>query len=145
MKKALTHIALHVKDVKASTQFYKDWCGMDVVHSREPGVTWLASPGNEDLFVIVLVPGGTSNAPQAANDFSHLGFAVDTQENLLAILQKAKEAGIICWDYQESPPPVGHFFCVRDPDGHMVEFSVGQPLGKDFKNKGAGKNRGPNL
>ena len=36
MRPALTHIALHVPDLDACIDFYRRYCGMQVIHQR-PG------------------------------------------------------------------------------------------------------------
>ena len=59
---AFTHVALHVRDLAACVAFYRDFCGLKVVHERgEPGdprAVWLAQPGRERDFIFVLLPGG---------------------------------------------------------------------------------------
>ena len=48
----MTHVALHVHDFEACLRFYREYCGMVVVHQR-PGseddseVVWLSEPGRE--------------------------------------------------------------------------------------------------
>jgi catechol 2,3-dioxygenase-like lactoylglutathione lyase family enzyme len=140
LKKVLTHIALEVEDVAASTAFYKKWCGMDAVHSRatEQGqnVTWLASPGEEDVFVIVLIPG--HHQPDSSHSIEHIGISVGSREELRQLANEARAAGLLRWDYQEHDYPVGDLFAITDPDGHTIEFSFGQPLGRDFRNENLG-------
>jgi hypothetical protein len=43
--------------------------------------------------------------------------------------EKARVAGYLVWEPRQEPYPVGYYCGVRDPDGNMVEFSYGQPLG----------------
>ena len=77
MRAQLTHLALQVENLDDCVGFYRDFCNMRVVHDRTREthrVVWLASPGQESDFVIVLLPGG-SGQTQATDDFSHLGFA----------------------------------------------------------------------
>jgi catechol 2,3-dioxygenase-like lactoylglutathione lyase family enzyme len=132
MTPALTHIALHVRDLDACVAFYRDFCGMRLVHERgEAGaqrVVWLAEPGKERDFIIVLVPGGPGR-DQAERDYSHLGFALESREAVDAIAARAGAAGCLVWPPREEPYPVGYYCGVRDPDGNFVEFSYGQPLG----------------
>ena len=81
MNVALTHIALHVLDLEACIAFYDDFCGMGVCQRRtdeHSRVVWLAEPGKERDFIIVVIDGGTGRN-QAENDFSHLGFAVESK------------------------------------------------------------------
>ncbi|MEX6723349.1 VOC family protein [Parapedomonas caeni] len=135
MAARLTHIALHVRDLDASIAFYRDWCGMHLAHDRiDAGtghrVVWLAQPGQDSRFVIVLIPGGHVDR-QAAGDFSHLGIALDSRDAVEATAGRAAAAGLLAWPVTDNPPPVGTYCGVCDPDGRVVEFSFGQPLGQD--------------
>jgi catechol 2,3-dioxygenase-like lactoylglutathione lyase family enzyme len=128
---SLTHIALHVADLDACCQFYQSYAGMQLVHERASHgkhVIWLAHPGREHDFILVILPGGPGRN-QAANDFSHLGFAVASKREVDDIAQRAASDGILEWEPKQEPYPVGYYCGVRDPDGNFVEFSYGQPLG----------------
>ena len=131
MTPAFTHLALHVRDLNACIAFYREFCGMRVVHEREDAgtsVVWLAEPGREDEFIIVLIPGGPGR-DQSDRDFSHFGFALDSRDAVDAIAAKAEAAGCLAWPPREEPYPVGYYCGLRDPDGNFVEFSYGQPRG----------------
>lgn len=131
MATQLTHLALQVSDIDACVDFYTGYCGMQLVHERATGerrIVWLASPGSEKDFVIVLLPGGTA-APQPANDYSHLGFALDSKGAVDAVAARARADGLLLWEPVQEPPPVGYYCGVRDPEGKAIEFSFGQPLG----------------
>ena len=129
MKPVLTHIALHVRDIDASIAFYRAFCGLRMVHERGgPGerVAWLAADGREQSFVLVLLAGGP-RAAQPADEFSLLGFAL---ENRAAVDEMARRgAAHLVWPPKELPYPVGYFCGLEDPDGNVIEFSHGQPLG----------------
>jgi catechol 2,3-dioxygenase-like lactoylglutathione lyase family enzyme len=128
---ALTHIALHVRDLDACIAFYRDYCGLAVVHDRDDDgvrVVWLAESDRADDFIIVLIPGGPGR-DQGAGDFSHLGFALDGRGAVDAIAARAEADGRLAWPPRDEPWPVGYYCGVRDPDGTVVEFSYGQPLG----------------
>jgi len=131
MRPTMTHLAMHVRDLDASIAFYRDFCGMQIVHERTSGdfrVVWLAEPGREREFIFVLLPGGPGR-DQDRGDFSHLGFAVDSREAVDAVAEQARTAGRLLWEPREEPYPVGYYCGVVDPDGYFVEFSHGQPLG----------------
>jgi catechol 2,3-dioxygenase-like lactoylglutathione lyase family enzyme len=132
MTPVLTHIALHCRDLDRSRAFYEQLCGMRVVHKRcakGVRVLWLAHPGKETEFVIVLIEGGKREA-QDAGDFSHMGLAMQSKADVDKITAKAEALGYeVRWRPSQSPAPVGYICGVADPDGHMVEFSFGQPLG----------------
>ena len=127
----LTHLALHVRDLAAMQAFYRDFCGLKTVHERQDGtvrVVWLAEPGRERDFIIVLIPGGPGR-DQAETDYSHFGFALENRAAVDRLAEKAREAGCQAWPPREEPYPVGYYCGLRDPDGNFVEFSYGQPLG----------------
>ena len=129
---SLTHLALHVKDLEASLAFYRGYCGLEAVHSREdePGVrtVWIAEPGRGKDFVFVLLEGGPGGR-QREGDLSHLGFACKDRQSVDHLAAKADAEGRLLWPVTDAPPPLGYFCGVRDPDGNQVEFSFGQPLG----------------
>lgn len=129
----LTHLALHVRDLEACVAFYEAFCGMRVVHERpgdEPGerIVWMAEAGRESDFVFVLLPGGPGRE-RTAGDFSHLGFAMESREAVDRIAERGRAAGCLALEPRELPYPVGYFCGLADPDGNLVEFSYGQPLG----------------
>lgn len=131
MAPSLTHIALHCEDLDACTAFYQDFCGMAVSHEREHDsdrVVWLAEPGREAEFVIVLLSGGMRHE-QSANDFSHFGFALESREAVDAISVRARDQGRLTWEARQDPYPAGYHCGVADPNGNIVEFSFDQPLG----------------
>jgi len=132
MTPALTHLALHVRDLEACVAFYRDFCAMRIVHERDDGaggrVVWLAEPGRESAFIFVLLAGGPGR-DQAERDYSHFGFALENRTAVDAIAEKGKVAGCLVWPPREEPYPVGYYCGLRDPDGNFVEFSYGQPLG----------------
>jgi len=104
---------------------------MQLVHERVTDgrrVVWLAEPGREQEFIFVLVPGGRGKLP-ATTDYSHLGFALESRAAVDAIADRARGAGSLVWEPRQEPYPVGYYCGIRDPDGNMVEFSYGQPLG----------------
>jgi catechol 2,3-dioxygenase-like lactoylglutathione lyase family enzyme len=127
----LTHIALHVRDLPASVAFYERYCGMRCIHRRGTGsssVVWLAEPGRERDFILVLLPGGPGRSVDGP-DYSHLGFAAESREAVDAMAERARADGCLAWPPRDEPYPVGYYCGLEDPDGNFVEFSYGQPLG----------------
>jgi catechol 2,3-dioxygenase-like lactoylglutathione lyase family enzyme len=146
MTAAFTHLALHVRDLPAMVAFYRDYCGLVETHRREARedgpdeehggeVVWLAEPGKEDRFVFVLLPGGPGRT-QSPGDFSHLGFALESRAAVDAIAEKGRAAGVLALEPRQEPWPVGYYCGLRDPDGNLVEFSYGQPLGPGAAERG---------
>jgi catechol 2,3-dioxygenase-like lactoylglutathione lyase family enzyme len=131
MKPAFTHCALHVRDLDSSIDFYRDYCGLEVVKRHGEGdgrVAWLASPGEEQHFVLVLLGGGPTH-DQDKDDMTHYGFGVSTREDIDSIAERGRKEGILHWEPRDYAPPTGYLCAVKDPSGHIIEFSYGQPLG----------------
>jgi catechol 2,3-dioxygenase-like lactoylglutathione lyase family enzyme len=131
MKPSLTHLALHVRDLDACIDFYASYAQMQIARDRTNNgyrVVWLAEDGREKDFILVFLPGGPGRN-QTERDLSHLGFALESRAKVDAIADRAKVEGILAWEPVEEPYPVGYYCGVTDPDGNIVEFSYGQPLG----------------
>ncbi len=128
---ALTHLALHVRDLEACVAFYESFAGMRIVHDRMAKgkrIVWLAEEGREKEFIVVVIPGGPGRE-QSMDDFSHLGFALESRAAVDEIAARARKQGNLVWEPVEEPYPVGYYCGIHDPDGNFVEFSYGQPLG----------------
>lgn len=100
-------------------------------------IVWLAEPGRESEFVIVVMPGGKQHS-QAPGDYSHLGFAVESRKRVDELCQRARTEGCLAWEPVDEPYPVGYYCGVRDPNGNILEFSFGQPLGPGSPGLGSG-------
>jgi catechol 2,3-dioxygenase-like lactoylglutathione lyase family enzyme len=130
---ALTHLALHVRDLDANVAFYERFCGMRCIHRRGEAaetqrVAWLAELGREREFILVFIAGGPQRTTTGA-DFSHLGFALESRAAVDTVAARAQQEGCLVWPAREEPYPVGYYCGLKDPDGNFVEFSYGQPLG----------------
>jgi catechol 2,3-dioxygenase-like lactoylglutathione lyase family enzyme len=133
MSPVLTHFALQVPDLVDAVAFYRDYCGMGIVHERtseDSGdrVVWLSEPGKEHDMVLVLFAGSAREA-QKPRDYSHFGFAMASKGEVDAIAERARSDGRLAWEPTDEPYPVGYYCGVTDPGGNVVEFSYGQPLG----------------
>ena len=127
----LTHIALQVRDLERSIEFYRTFCRLSVVHDRgteSARVVWMAEPGRENDFIFVFMEGNHRPA-QHPKDYSHLGFACESRQAVDAVAQLAADAGCLVWPPRQDDYPVGYYCGLKDPDGYFVEFSYGQPLG----------------
>lgn len=126
-----THIALQVRNLQYSVDFYERYCGMRVVHQRysnENTVAWLGWGEDPPKFVIVLIEENYDRNEQP--DWQHIGMAVDSRDEVDAIHAKAVEAGLTnLWPPTDAGEIVGYYCGIPDPDGNMVEFSFGQRIG----------------
>jgi lactoylglutathione lyase len=143
MSSRWTHIALHVRNLRSSIAFYERFTSLRVINRHSDAsstgmeVVWLSDrPGDdENAFVLVLQEGIPRSIPNANSQtplgpISHFGFALLSRETVDAIAEEAKQAGLLQFGPTFLNPYAGYLCLVRDPDGHTVEFSHGQSLGK---------------
>jgi lactoylglutathione lyase len=123
-----THITFAVSDIDRSIEFYRSFCNLAVLRDRRlegGGTVWLGPvtrPGENPTFVMVIGKGEISGR------LDHLGFQCEAKEQVDQIAERAKQLGILELPPTDSGAPVGYFTMVHDPDGHLVEFTYGQPI-----------------
>ena len=127
----MTHVALPVTDLARSIDFNADYANMRVVHSR-PQVAWLGDGTRP--FVIVLVE--TEQVEHPLRPFAHLGVGCASRAEVDRLCEKAGAAGILIGGPNDSGPPVGYWAFLRDPDGHTLELSHGQEVGRTVERSG---------
>ncbi len=127
----LTHVALWTSDIERSVDFYRKYCGLEVVHDRaeaEGGrVVWVGEHANHSRFVIVLILRPVEHS--APNSFAHFGFSCASRAEVDERAAIARADGVLELEPRDAGPVVGYFCMLRDPDGNSVEFSFGQALG----------------
>lgn len=125
----LTHIALTVRDIDKSIEFYSRYAAMQAIQRRidqetQSDVVWLSDLTRP--FIIVLIKADVIEAP--LRPISHLGVACATRADVDSLCEKARQNGIEVEGPMDSPPPVGYWAFLRDPDGHTLELSYGQEV-----------------
>jgi len=143
MKAQWTHLALHVHSLEASIAFYSRYTSLRVVdrHSDRSStgmeVVWLSDrpDDNELSFVMVLQEGNPSQVPgakpqQPLAPISHLGFGLESRKAVDALADAARKEGLLKFGPKFLNPFAGYLCIISDPDGHTVEFSHGQSLGR---------------
>ena len=123
-----THLTITAGDFERTMDFYASFCGLSLVRDRRReggGTIWLGpepAAGELPSFVLVVSKG------EVTARLDHLGFQCDSREQVDAIAEKARHTGILVYPPTDSGGSVGYWTMVRDPDGHLVEFTFGQPL-----------------
>ena len=138
-----THLALHVHSLEASIAFYGRYSNLRVVdrHSDASSigteVVWLSDRSGDDelSFIMVLQEGAPRNLPGAKpqsplGPISHLGFSLASREDVDAVAAQARRDSLLKFGPTFLNPYAGYLCVVSDPDGHSVEFSHGQALGR---------------
>ena len=132
-----SHVALQVKDLQKSIEFYQRYAGMQIIHQREPGieeaqkVAWLSDLTRH--FALVLVQSQTT-VDTPLGPFGHLGNACSSREEIDAKVKLAEQEGVLRRKAQQSLPPVGYWAFFADPDGNTLELSCGQQIGMEIIN-----------
>ena len=131
MQPLLTHVALLVSDVDATADFYIKYCGLKVIDRRlDPNTgyrnVWL---GRDLKFVIVAFEGEKKPMQSIVKPLSHLGFSLESKEQVDQIADIARKAGRLNYGPVYIDEIVGYICEVLDPDKNSVEFSYGQKLG----------------
>ncbi len=123
-----THFTLPVTDLNASVRFFTEECGLSVVRDRrnEGGTTvWLGPQPAEGLdpeFVLVAFQG------EVKEPLDHFGFQCEKRDDVTTIAARARARGTLVEGPTDYGGSVGYFVVVREPSGHLVEFTFGQPL-----------------
>ena len=123
-----THITINTSNIDVSVDFYTSFCGLSIVRDRRlegRHNVWLgpATPPREDpIFVLVIVQ------DEVKARLDHFGFQCDSREEVDQIAARAQQQSILVEPPVDVGGVVGYFAMVRDPDGHIVEFTFGQPL-----------------
>jgi len=123
-----THITINCRDIDASVEFYTSLCGLSIVRDRRVEGrhnVWLGpvtKPGEDPTFVLVIVQ------DEVKARLDHFGFQCDSRGEVDQIAEWARQQNILVQEPLDAGGVVGYFAMVRDPDGHVVEFTYGQPL-----------------
>jgi lactoylglutathione lyase len=123
-----THITINVSDIDRSVDFYTGVCGLSIVRDRRKEGrhnVWLGplpEAGEDPAFVLVMVQ------DEVKSRLDHFGFQCDSRAEVERIAELARSQDFLVDPPTEVGGVVGYFTTVRDPDGHLIEFTFGQPL-----------------
>jgi catechol 2,3-dioxygenase-like lactoylglutathione lyase family enzyme len=123
-----THITINVSDIDRSVEFFTSVCGLMIVRDRRKEGrhnVWLgpaASETESPTFVLVMVQ------DEVKARLDHLGFQCDSRAEVDQIAGFARAQNILVEPPTDIGGVVGYFTTIRDPDGHLIEFTFGQPL-----------------
>ena len=123
-----THITIGVTNIERSVGFFKEFCGLNVLRDRRKeggGTVWLGyepTEGEFPTYILVI----SEQADISLLD--HFGFQCDSRAEVDAIAEKGKRLGILTNPPTDSGGSVGYWTMIREPSGHLVEFTFGQPI-----------------
>jgi len=115
----MRHIALKVRDLAQSKQFYQDMFGMDVVWEPDPKNAYLSS-GCDNL-ALHEVPENFLNTAEE-RQLDHLGFLVESIERVAALEEDFRSKGVkIVHPFKIHRDGSASFYCA-DPDGVVIQM-----------------------
>jgi len=124
----LTHVAFAVQDLDASVDFYARYARMTVIHRRsDPGgaVAWVTDLTRPFVIVLIQAP-GVRDTP--LGPFGHLGVAAPSRAEVDRLAEEARREGRLRRGQKDSPPPVGYWAFIADPDENILEVAFGQEV-----------------
>jgi len=112
----LTHLAIVVRDLKRTKEFYTKAFDMEVMYDTEDFLQ-LTTPGCSDVIVFEKNEKITAGA---SGGIIHFGFRLRNSEDIGKVSKQIKEAGGKIKDQGEFVPGSPYVF-FEDPDGYEVE------------------------
>jgi catechol 2,3-dioxygenase-like lactoylglutathione lyase family enzyme len=124
-------VALPAGDLEKSIAFYAHYARMEIVHRRRDSergsdVVWLADGTRP--FVIVLI--AVEKVEHPMKPIAHLGVGCASRDEVDRLCDDARRTGVLLLGPVDSGPPVGYWALLSDPDGHTLEISFGQEVGR---------------
>ena len=118
----LGHVSFFVRDLAATRRFYRDILGLAETGTAKDGriVFFSAGRHHHDVSCELMRAEGPGPQPHGVPGLYHVAFDVGEALEDLAAAR--------AWVASQGLAPFGetaNSFCVRDPDGHMVELYVG--------------------
>ena len=135
-KASWTHIALRVKDIDATIDWYERFTHLKLLNRGEDANgrnAWLGDSTLVDSpFVLVVgqfYEGKDPFAPaphHPLGPFAHMGIELPSKQMVDDVAAKAKAEGCLALGPVQMPKQIGYVCFVKDPDGNTVEFSYDQ-------------------
>jgi len=133
MATTLGHYVLYVRDIAASTEFYRTIVGLDIAGDTFGGRA-VALTGGRTHHELLLIEVGNAQGPLQGHRIGlyHVGWCIgDDDEQLREALQRCQEANVNIVGMSDHG--ISHSLYILDPDGNEIELYVDVPS-FDWKN-----------
>ena len=120
----LRHVALNVRDVRKSVQFYSTVLGMKLEWMPDPENAYLTS-GHDNLALHQLPVG---EAPGPVQMVHHIGFVVRKPENVDEWADRLHSQGIVLAQEPKTHRDGARSFYFHDPDGLLIQLIYHPPI-----------------
>jgi catechol 2,3-dioxygenase-like lactoylglutathione lyase family enzyme len=120
----LRHVALNVRDVRKSVEFYRNVLGMDVEWEPDPENVYLTS-GSDNLAIHKLPEGAE---PSTVQNVHHIGFIVKTMADVDALAAHVESQGISLVHPLKTHRDGARSFYFKDPDEVLIQVLYHPPI-----------------
>jgi len=120
----LRHVALNVRNVRDSVDFYCNILGMQVEWEPDPDNIYLTS-GSDNLAIHKLPEGAQ---PGSIQNVHHIGFIVSRPEDVDLMAARATAHGILFYQPVKAHRDGARSFYFRDPDGILIQLLYHPPI-----------------
>ena len=120
----LRHVALNVRNVRKSVEFYCSVLGMAVEWEPDPDNVYLTS-GTDNLAIHKL-PSGSK--PSDVQSVHHIGFVVSRPEDVDTIAARVQAHGIPFVHPVKTHRDGARSFYFKDPDGILIQLLYHPPI-----------------
>lgn len=124
----LRHIALNVRDLRKSLQFYSEILGLKSEWLPDSQNAYLTS--GDDNLALHQLPAGTE--PGTVQLVHHIGFVVRHPENVDEWAERLKALGIALDQDLKTHRDGARSFYFRDPDGLLIQLIYHPPISERF-------------
>src|SRR6186713_3177913 len=112
----LTHLAIAVRDVEKTLEFYQSVFDMHLMYHTE-NMIQLTTPGCNDIMVFEQ---GNESLPGQSGGIAHFGFRLRSPLDIDKMVQKIIDTGGVIVERGEFVPGSPYIF-FKDPDGYTIE------------------------
>lgn len=120
----LRHIALNVRDVEKSVEFYCSVLGMRIEWKPDPDNVYLTS-GSDNLAIHKLAEG---QQPGAVQSVHHIGFVVRRMDDVDEWAARVQKHGIAFAQAPKTHRDGARSFYFHDPDGVLIQLLYHPPI-----------------
>src|SRR5437667_2363073 len=120
----LRHVALNVRDVRKSLDFYSSVLGMKLEWMPDEENAYLTS-GQDNLALHKLPPGAE---PSKVQTLHHIGFVVRRPEEVDQWFEKIRRGGIHLAQGPKTHRDGARSFYFHDPDGLLIQLIYHPPI-----------------
>ena len=119
--RGLRHLALRVRDVRASQAFYERFFDMKVVWEPDPENVYLSTGVDNLALHQVSKEEWEKFAPSPHHPLDHLGFLMDSPDSVNALFQEVSTQGVTIVQPPKQHRDGSFSFYMADPDSNTIQ------------------------